>query len=573
MEIIVGFLQQGFQFVFALVALLGILVFVHEMGHFLVAKYFGVRVEVFSLGFGKKLFKRKYGDTEYCLSLIPLGGYVKMFGDDPSADVPENMKQVSFLHKPVGQRIWIVLAGPLMNLFFAVLLFTLIAVVGEEMPKPVAGDINPSSEAGKAGFESGDLIQTINGIPVKTWDEFKKSLNSIGEGNARVTVQRFINKEVEEFSAPTKMIPNDNVLSSDLMVSSVEGLSPMARSSAVALRDLESIATKNGFQTGDYIVDVNGIAVTRWYELIHQIGSVDANATELSITFERIKGEKDSGPRTQVILPIPSNIPKDMAGMPMPVDARGESILNALGLERPELHLQDISKGSAAEKAGLKKGDRLLSLNGETLFEWTDLVTRVKKFQEGDPALKLKVRREGKELDVQLTPTLIETTSATGHSDKTWAIGVYTSLSYAGPQTFVDQTYSPIEAVRRGATDTVEWTRNTVLSFLRLLQNRVSAKSIGGPIMIGQIASRTIEVGISPFLKIMAIISINLFVMNLLPVPVLDGGHLLFYTIEALRGSPLSMRKMEVAQQVGLVLLMSLMVFALFNDVSRLLNL
>ncbi|MBX9767285.1 MAG: RIP metalloprotease RseP, partial [Bdellovibrionales bacterium] len=214
MEIIVGFLQQGFQFVFALVVLLGILVFVHEMGHFLVAKYFGVRVEVFSLGFGKKLYKRKYGDTEYCLSLIPLGGYVKMYGDDPTADVPENMKKVSFLHKPVGQRIWIVLAGPLMNLFFAILLFSLIAVVGEEMPKPIAGDISPMTEAAKAGFESGDLIQKINGTPVKTWDEFKKILHSIGEGTAKISVERFATKEVKEISAPTKMIPNDNVLSS-----------------------------------------------------------------------------------------------------------------------------------------------------------------------------------------------------------------------------------------------------------------------------------------------------------------------------------------------------------------------
>jgi len=151
-------------------------------------------------------------------------------------------------------------------------------------------------------------------------------------------------------------------------------------------------------------------------------------------------------------------------------------------------------------------------------------------------------------------------------------MGVITAMTVAPPYTFIERTSNPAEAIATGFSKTLYWTKATVMSFVRLIQNKVSAKSIGGPIMIGQLASRTFEIGVSPFMKIMAIISINLFVLNLLPIPILDGGHLVFYTIEAIKGAPLSMRKMEIAQQVGLVLLLALMVFAFVNDVTRLLQ-
>lgn len=175
-------------------------------------------------------------------------------------------------------------------------------------------------------------------------------------------------------------------------------------------------------------------------------------------------------------------------------------------------------------------------------------------------------------MDFELVPKKIKQPTPTGKEKDVFAIGVVAGVAHAQPLTFIERTSNPLIAISKGSSDALLWTKNTALSFLRLIQNRVSAKSIGGPIMIGQLASKTFEIGLSPFLKIMAIISINLFILNLLPVPVLDGGHLVFFTIEALRGAPLSMRKMEIAQQIGLVLLMSLMVLAIFNDVSRLFN-
>ncbi|MEI7973198.1 MAG: RIP metalloprotease RseP, partial [Bdellovibrio sp.] len=171
MDSITSLLHSGYTTIVPFIILLGILIFVHEMGHFLVAKWCGVRVEVFSLGFGKKILQYKKGDTNYCISLIPLGGYVKMFGDEVGAQLSASEKKFSFSHKSVGQRIAIVLAGPLMNFFFAILVFALVAFRGEDFRKPVLGDISSSSHAYDLGFRSGDEILRVNTAQIKTWDE------------------------------------------------------------------------------------------------------------------------------------------------------------------------------------------------------------------------------------------------------------------------------------------------------------------------------------------------------------------------------------------------------------------
>jgi regulator of sigma E protease len=163
METIFGFLGTGASAILPFIVLLGLLIFVHEMGHFLVAKFFGVRVEVFSLGFGKKILKYKKGDTTYCLSLIPLGGYVKMFGDDPNAPIAPEEQKYSFTHKPVSQRIGVVIAGPLMNFFFAILVLFVVALIGQNGRAPIIGDVIPGTSAYESGFRSGDQILSVAG--------------------------------------------------------------------------------------------------------------------------------------------------------------------------------------------------------------------------------------------------------------------------------------------------------------------------------------------------------------------------------------------------------------------------
>jgi regulator of sigma E protease len=529
------------------------LIFVHELGHFLVAKYFGVRVETFSLGFGKKIFKYKKGDTEYCISLFPLGGYVKMFGDDPTAEIPENEKQFAFNHKPVGQRIGVVLAGPLMNFFFAIVLFSLIALVGEETIQPKLGDVPQSSQAYTDGFRPGDTILKIDDQPVETWEQVQSQIEEKPDKNLKFLVQRDNSSDLEKITAKTTLVPNKNVLSSEDYVGGIDGLGFASSAATIGIISEDSAAYKAGLRTGDQIIAVDGKDVLRFKELATAIEASSGSNVSLKIQPEDPKKE-----------PYSIEISKTKAS---PLE-----LLTSFGIESSDLYVSKVVEDSAAAKAGMKEGDRIASINGHPVTSWQEIVSAIQSYKPEDKALTVAVQRNGKEVKFEVTPELMDQASSTGKNKKVYALGVVTAMSVAPPYTFVAKTSNPAKAIKIGAVKAVYWTKATVMSFVRLIQNKVSAKSIGGPIMIGQLASRTFEIGISPFMKIMAIISINLFVLNLLPVPILDGGHLVFYVIEVIKGAPLSMRKMEIAQQVGLVLLLALMVFAFVNDITRLLQ-
>lgn len=553
MDLLIGYVQQGFSFIVPLIILLGLLIFVHEMGHFLVAKYFGVRVETFSLGFGKKIFKYKKGDTEYCISLFPLGGYVKMYGDDPTAEVPESEKQFAFNHKPVGQRIGIVLAGPLMNFFFAIVLFALIALVGEQTIQPTLGDVAINSQAYTDGFRSGDKILKINEKPVTTWEEVQSTVEENANKTVNFEVQRFNSEEVAKITSEAKLAPNKNILSSEDFVGEIDGLGFTSSAATIGLLSEESAAYKAGLRLGDQILEVDGKEVLRFKELV---AAVQASSNP-NVTLKIQPAEEKKEPYTIEISKTGNN---------------ALDVLKSFGIESSELYVSQVVDNSAAQKAGMKVGDRIYSVGGLVVTSWQEIVNKIQAFKAEDKSLAVVVKRNGKNETLNITPELTTQMTPTGKEKQVFTLGVVTAMVVAPPFTFIERTTNPLKAAVIGFKKSVHWTKATVMSFVRLIQNKVSAKSIGGPIMIGQLASKTFEIGISPFMKIMAIISINLFVLNLLPIPILDGGHLVFYTIEAIKGAPLSMRKMEIAQQVGLVLLLALMVFAFVNDVSRLLQ-
>jgi regulator of sigma E protease len=568
MELLVGYLHQGLSFIIPLVILLGLLIFVHEMGHFLVAKYYGVKVEVFSLGFGKKIFSSKRGETEYCISLVPFGGYVKMYGDDPTADVPAELRNRSFLHKPVGQRIAVVLAGPLMNFFFAIVLFALIAVVGEDFAQPVVGSVKEGTQAYTAGFRAGDTVVSVDGIAVRSWEDIQEKVEAKGDADRiEFQVQGRGESVTRDIRAETRVVPNKNVVSTKSVVGEVEGLTNRSIVAAIGIVDPQGIAAKAGMKTGDEIVSLNGVAVENWDHLLFLVAKGDTSQFKIGVQRIPVGARLDEKKAAQI---KPENLDFEIALAKSSTDTK--ALLSAMGIERADLYISAVVPDSAAGEAGLKAGDRLVSINGKTLVEWGDLAATVKQFKPEDSALKLEILRDGKPISMQLSPREIEQSTMTGHQEKTYAIGVMPGVGIASVPTVKLTTAGFLPVLSRGVNQTIQWTQITAMGFVRLIQNKVSAKSIGGPIMIGQLASRTFEIGLSPFLKIMAIISINLFVLNLLPIPVLDGGHLVFFTIEAIRGAPLSMRKIEIAQQVGLVLLMGLMLFALFNDVNRLFN-
>lgn len=549
MEMIYNLMHQGLSAIIPFVILLGFLIFVHELGHFLVAKWCGVRVEVFSLGFGKKIFQYKKGDTNYCISLVPLGGYVKMFGDEVGSQIDDAQKQFSFTHKNVWQRIAVVIAGPLMNFFFAILIYMIVSVLGEDFRSPVVGDVSSDSMAYQNGFRSGDIILTAAGKSIKTWDEFQTVLDQFQNEKVQIEVQRENSTQSYKLEATPKLAKNPNVLSLNEYIGEVEDLGYTSKSAMIGVIH-NSVAYNLGLRTGDHLQTINGKEIKYFRELENYL--IQFQGQPVSLEVERFNG-------------------KDFK--PLKINGTLGSItsLQVFGVESSDLYLSKIVENSPAAEAGLKEGDKITLINEVTPKKWEDILNTVKSYNGSEP-LKISIQRESEQKNLLMTPKLTSHMTHQGAEEKRYTIGIMPWIQMAPAPIVTIKSDSPIQALNRGLKKTWDMSVMTVVSFLRLATAKISPKNIGGIISIGQAASETFKMGINQFLQLMAVISVNLFILNLLPIPVLDGGHLLFYSIEALRGAPLSMRKMEIAQQVGLVLLMSLMALSLFNDFSRVLG-
>lgn len=552
---ILEFLQQGAMAVGPFVLLLGLLVFVHELGHFAVAKFFGVRVEVFSLGFGKKLLQVKRGDTVYCVSAIPLGGYVKMFGDDPSKEIAQDERSFSFTHKPVYQRFLVVLAGPAMNFFFAILVFATMAWVGEPALSPVLGDIETDSAAYRYGFRPGDRIMMVEKRPIVFWDDVQRAMEDASGTELEFTVLR--QGENLTIKATPLRMRNKNLLSAKSWVGDVEGFAVQSRAPVIAVPPGSSKAYQAGLRTGDQVTALQGKKISNWRELRSQWDELATGPVLIEVSRPSAEGESVDTHKIQL--------------MPDKVSERLD--WTAAGLDSPELYVHDVLPGTPAEKAGLKKGDRILQVSGKNLDRWEDLVREVKSYDPSRQSLEMKLRRDEEVLSIQVIPQLTKQMNLQGQEEERFTIGVAPTIYSVSAEPLQRRATGLWSGLSRGFELTLNWTEYTAMGFVRLVQREVSPKSIGGVISIGQVASRSFAVGLAAFLSVMGIISVNLCVVNLLPVPVLDGGHLLFYTIEGLRGRPMNMRQMEIAQQMGLFLLLSLMAFALFNDFTRVLRL
>lgn len=283
MDILLSWLQSGLSAIGPFLILLGLLIFVHELGHFLVAKWCGVRVEVFSLGFGKKILKHKRGDTTYCISVVPLGGYVKMYGDDPTAEVPAEEQNRAFLYKPVSQRIAIVLAGPMMNFLFAIPLFIAVGLNGEKVPGTEIGDIETDSAAYEAGFRSGDKILSVEGEDVLYWHQVDERIKSSPEREIEFRILRPETEGDIFVKATPVWVPNDNILSLDNQVARIPGLTTIGRASIIGIKDGASPASVAGLKTLDIVSSVNGQTVNSFREMARVFEDLTAQE---QITFK-----------------------------------------------------------------------------------------------------------------------------------------------------------------------------------------------------------------------------------------------------------------------------------------------
>ena len=446
--------------IFGFLLALGILVAVHEFGHFWVARTLGIKVLKFSVGFGKAIWSRTAKDgTVYALGAIPLGGYVKML-DENEGDVAEEDLPRAFNRQPIWKRVLVVLAGPMFNFFFAIAAYSLVFAGGMEGLSPVVGKVVEGSVAQSDGFRSGDLLLSVDGRKLNTWQEQRLYLFS--KALARKTVQYEV--QTSDGREITRALNLAKV--------------PM---SAIDAR-----------------LVTNGIGLIGWYPTV-------------------------------------------------------PPVINQVVEDRP------------AFVAGLKKGDLITAIDGEETTTWDDVVRLISAAPSRQ--LKLDVSRNGLIESIFVTPEIaLDGTREIGR------IGISVQPVEVPADRIVTVNYGLMESLYRGTETTWMMSVLTLRMLAKMVTLEISSKNISGPITIAQYAGKSAQVGFSSFILFLAIVSVSLGVLNLLPIPVLDGGHLLYYTIEAITRKPVSEKVMIWGQQVGILLLFLLMSLAVYNDLGRLLS-
>jgi regulator of sigma E protease len=514
-----------FEKILIFILFLGPLIFFHELGHFFFARFFGVRVEVFSIGFGPKIFKYLKNGTEYAISAIPLGGYVKMFGDDPFSEVQltEDEKKVAFNHKSKWARFWIVFGGPLANLFLAYFLYVGLLANGEKVPETKIGLVNEESLLYKNGLRTGDILIGVNDEKVTSFDD----LNIKGSIVENITVQRNETKELIPVGLALEPFINEFV-------------------------KIVSAVKKPVF------VKTDG---SRYYLSLIQ------KPTELSVSLEEMV-DKFSGKAYVYKLSSDAEDTKLDYSSELEVSVQsGEKLLptlrSKLDLYPSDLAVRNIVMGSPADKAGLKKDDILISLDGHELPRFEDLRNKLQEIKTTE--VEISFLSKGSLVTKKIIPEEKEV-----EKKKVKLIGIESAVEYLQPRLIEVKADSFLAAFTQAFGRTWDGIVKTFSGYKKLITREVSLNNIGGPLAIGKVASDSFNVSLSMFFRLMAIISINLGVINLFPIPVLDGGHIMFLVFEAFNRGPLSRRKLEIAQRFGVSVLFFLIFVALFNDISRL---
>ena len=522
-----------FDYAVPFLLLLGVLIFFHELGHFLVAKACGVKVEKFSLGFGPALLQRRIGETTYALSALPLGGFVKMLGELPGETLDPAERDRAFNFKAPWQRIAIALAGPGMNLVLPVGLMAIVAMVGLPQPTSHISGIAGDGAAARAGLRPGDRIVSVDGKPVQWWQELDDALDAPGEPALALEVERGGEKLALQLVRERR---------GDAWAPA--GLTPNAPAAAVVVLG-GSLAEASGIETGDRVLRVGGAEVADRFALE---AALQAASAPLELELQRRIGAAEE--KRQVTL---RELP-------------AERTLAAFGLAPLDDQIATVEPLTPARAAGLRPGDIPLSVDGVPVHAASELIGRIRS-SEGRK-LALRVLRAGETVDAELEPALQPVPGAQG-IETHYTIGVTLGAPQVGGELRVRVRSNPFEAFAFGARYTADLIGSTARAFAELLRGRVGLGTLAGPIGIGAVAADTFRSSWLEFVGLMAVISINLALLNLLPIPVLDGGTIVLTLAEWLRGGPLPLRARDLAQTVGLSFILLLMGVAFWNDLWR----
>jgi regulator of sigma E protease len=534
-----------------LIILLGVLITVHELGHFLIAKWLNVKVLRFSVGFGPKIVGFTRGETEYRIAWIPLGGYVKMAGELPQDEVSPEDAARGFLAQPPWKRALIVVGGPLFNLIFPVLVYFFVFVGNVQAPSTQIRHVEPGLPAAMAGLEPGDRVLAVEGEQVVTFSQLIEKLDGRAEQPTRLTVQRG-ERTFDATLTPAKAFIAE-VLASETR--GRIGISPISPAPVIGV-PAGSPAEKAGLRTFDRIVSINGRPVADLLALREVLR--DATGT-LEVLVARAEPLELPG--------VPGAIPEMVTVRIERLPGEGPE---ALGAERASLYLWYVYPGGPAAQAGLERGDRLVSVNGRALTSFEGFQVAIG--QAGTEPFALEWRSGGATKTASIARGKFEHTDRSGQKLKTDGIGVSAAAGFAVEKPKLDLVsvqIGPAEAFVQAARTVPDITLKTIKVVAALVIGDIPFSSVGGPIMMYDLASRAGGEGLDSFLNLMAIISVNLGVMNLLPIPILDGFALLAAIWEGVRRRPIPVRVREIANMVGLAMLVILMALVMRNDLIR----
>jgi regulator of sigma E protease len=548
----------------SIVLLLGGLIFIHELGHFVAAKLLGVKVVRFSIGFGPRLFGFTRGETEYRIAAFPLGGYVKMAGDDPSEELAPEDRGRGFLEQPPWRRFAIAAAGPVMNLVFPAFVYLALGLAqnGQLVPGPRVGALSPGSPAAEAGLQPGDRILSVAAPggavkPVRYFADLRELVSPHPGEPLSFEVER------DGRRLPTVTITPARERESNPIETTWRGVIGVTPAYSPGVVAPVAPGAAGPLEPFDLVASVNGLKVAHAGQLRRAVEAAGCAPVAMEVLREQAVAAPGAPVSTYRTVAL-DRVPTCAGGRPtFAVADPGVSTFIAA-----------VAPGSPAEKAGLRRGDALAAVNGHAVRSFRDVNARAADFKPGQPVeLTLGDGRRA-----TLVPTeRVEVDEITREPQKKLVLGFFPEQrslveSSALLVERVPLAIGPLEAARAAVANLNEVVRLTVLGIARIATGQISFKTVGGPIMLFSIASKAAEEGLQSFLFNMALISVNLGLMNLLPIPVLDGGHLAACLVEGVTRRPLSLRAREIANLVGIILLVMLMIAVFKNDIARLMG-
>ncbi|EYF02153.1 RIP metalloprotease RseP [Chondromyces apiculatus] len=535
--------------------LCSVLIFVHELGHFVCAKLFGVKVLTFSIGFGPKVLRLRGRETEYCVGLLPLGGFVKMLEENRQEPVLPEDRRRTFEAQALWKRVIIVLAGPAMNVLFPVLLYFAVFIGETRFVPPTVGSVLPAHPA-EGKLRPGDRILEVDGERITTFAELQRMVARSPGQELKLKVFR------DREHVDVTVIPEEKVVQKPLEI--VErigelGIRPSRPAAVIGISRLDSPAFRAGLRTFDLVTEVSGRPIKTWSDLEQAL--MDNRGATVPVTYLR------PVPVTRALGGLADLAVYESGVAALTPETGAADLQSRTGIEHADLYVAEVPEGSPEWKADLRVGDRVVEVDGVEVTAWSTFTERL--FAAPDKPHVITWLRAGQRKSGTIELRREEYLDEYGQYRPRFFLRA-ANWSPMVPEPYVEGGPAAIRLALESALDeTYDVIRFIMIGIVRIVEGKVSISTLGGPITVYDVVGEEGAKGVSYFVWAMAVISINLGLINLLPIPVLDGGHLLFFTFEAVLRRPLPLRVREIASLAGLVVLVGLMGIAFKNDVER----